>query len=511
MTTFTLPYPEYSWSLSQHMGRATRDPRIIYSLLEGASLYGTEEGYPDKITQYVIGKDLIPRNVRGPKPQIWRDYQQVLVELGLIVSTKHAHERVIVTRIGLMLLDGLLGIKEMLTTQALRYQYPNGYKIDLPRALRRNHVGAGVSRLDMDYNSGVLIKPAALILRVLLELAEKKERPYITSHECVLALVPARKNSDWPSAMGELLNIRSKLQAIKAAPVALRHVQEWFGLLGATDIFKHGKGEITLSDAALSDIAPIWQLCKYHENVSTFWYPPQGDINLRASSWFSHFGSPTLQSQWLIPNERKTIEYIAKNYPEGIDSSDEEDGYSRDYSKWNGKIRTTPYPGRSSAEEEAGTAGPKRDALLDKDMAERMAKGIARREKSTRLHEYIVSLVANRLGSAGYTIAHDPQSVDILATKRKSQSILEIKTVTRRNLIQRIRLGVGQLAEYRYRYEIHSGNRAKGVLVLSSDLDMPVVLTDFLGKDIKLGLVGLDKDDKFICHTVGEVESVLSP
>lgn len=60
MTPLHPPYPGYSWSLSQHMRRASTDMRIMFSLLRGAALFGSAEGYADRITAFVIEQGLVP-------------------------------------------------------------------------------------------------------------------------------------------------------------------------------------------------------------------------------------------------------------------------------------------------------------------------------------------------------------------------------------------------------------------------------------------------------------------
>jgi len=511
--TLPLPYAEYTWSISQHMRKATKDSRLIFTLLEGAALYGREKGYSDKITSHVIKKKLIPPNIRESRPQIWRDYQQVLVELGLIVSTRYTAGSVIVTPIGLMLLDGLLGVRELLTTQALRYQYPNAYKLSVPNAVRQQLADERseeeINRAAIDHLHGVLIKPAVLVLRILLEQMDGNERPKITNRECAAALMPIRKNSEWPMALAELLKLRRERIIPQVDVRALRHIQEWFSLLSATDFFSEKNGVLTLSDAMFSDIPAAAEVCAYQEELSTYWYSPAGNnVSEWVHSWFSYYGAPELNSQWTISSPSLTKEYVNENYPKGIEILDVEDAYAlpRDFQDWSGKIRLQPF-GRTEEDFETHSST---NRLGSSAALVRLERGIARRQKSTRLHEYVVTLVAKKLSESGFNVFEDPQSVDLLASKDGSESIFEIKTVTPRNLIPRLRLGVGQLSEYRYRLQTPKGIRPNGVLVLSSDTNPPPLIKSFFRDEVQLGLVGLSAGEKFISHTSGLLEDLLT-
>ncbi len=189
------------------------------------------------------------------------------------------------------------------------------------------------------------------------------------------------------------------------------------------------------TEEALRSIPSIKQLCEYHEQLDTFWVPTSsGSIPEWVASWFSYYGSPALESQWALPEPELTDAYVDQNYPEGEDVSEGQEGaVTRNLEAWQGAINTQPYlyrpPGESTG------AAPEISA-------DRIAEGLLRRQKSARLHDYIVSIVAKRLEGAGFTVAHDPQSVDLLAARDATESILEIKTVTPRNIIPRIRLAL---------------------------------------------------------------------
>ena len=134
-----LPYRGYSWPLNHHIGPLLRDSgRTLYELLLAGFVFAEESGYQEKITEYLVRRELLPPNIRedANKAQIWRDYQQALAELGCIFSTRFTHG-VIITPVGLMWLDGSIGFSELIATQALAYQYPNGHRQDISTSLRK--------------------------------------------------------------------------------------------------------------------------------------------------------------------------------------------------------------------------------------------------------------------------------------------------------------------------------------------------------------------------------------
>lgn len=508
MSPLSLPYNNYTWSMSHHVRKITENIDLAFHLLNGAQLFGNERNFSDKITNYVIAQKIIPANIREEKAQIWRDYQQILPELGLIVSTRYTNRQVVVTTLGKMWLSGLVGNKELLTTQALRYQYPNAQKLILPPAARREFDDEPPNRIELDSRNGVLIKPAVLILRILLELLEMGINPSITNRECVEALMPIRTNSDWALGLAELLEIRKSNRA-NSTPIP-RYIQEWFALLGATDLFveqkikgKRGDTLLSLSDFALENKSAVQKLCELHESADNFWIPPQdADKNVMGDSWFAYYGTPTLENQWVLPESELTSEYIDNNYLGGFEFTENAGEVTLDYQEWAETINLRPFE-KSKPYENETTATPSKSAINN------FVQGYAKRQAKTLFHDQIVELIAMRLVGAGFDVHEDRKSVDLLASRERRESILEIKTVTPRNLKHQFRYGVGQLSEYRYKREIQNGNRPSSILVLSSSPQFSWIPT-FLSDDMKIGLVSLTTGDRFIAYTTGEIENILS-
>jgi hypothetical protein len=374
-----------------------------------------------------------------------------------------------------MWLDGLIGNKEMLTTQALRYQYPNAYKLSLSTAIRSQlHNHDITNRTELDIHHGVLIKPAVLVLRILLELHDRGLPAFISNRECVAALMPIKTNADWPYGFDELQRLRRLRSAKRPGPRLLRHAQEWFALLSATDLFKEDAGKIGLSDQALSSLQTTRDLCHYHEDPANFWHPiPDSNIDAWINSWYGYYGTPSLDSQWALPESQRSQEYIQQNYIEGAGDLDEPAISPRDLQDWAGEIEARPFT------HERSPSGPalQRGGLTHEDIA-RIAHGISRQQNSAYLHDHIVSVLANRFQQSGYRVEEDPKSVDLLVNRSNNESILEVKTVNPRNLFSRMRLGIGQLCEYRYRRQVQVGTRPTNV----NALKYVTQSADFLGR-----------------------------
>lgn len=493
-----LPYPKFSWSLNHHIGPVAK-PETMFSMLQAAYIYGNNHNYSDLIDHYLEEQDLLTRNIRtdAGKSQTFRDYQQVLSELGLIISTTLTRDFVQLTPIGLMWLDGLIGYSELITTQALRYQYPNGHKRDLSSTVKEALLKSKIqytTRTELDAAFGVMIKPAVLILRILLELQHKDSNPGLSVRECVTALFPVKRNIDWQQGIAHLTAIRVNTQPLVSEGRELRHVQEWFRLLGFTDIFQVADGAISLKAKAKENVDWLYDLCNYHENLSSFWIPPQ-DSQQYGFSWFNYYGGIDIQDQWLLPDISSDKDYAEQNYSQGINEPDDE-AYVKD-------IFLNPQPFNPIDFTNMVTN-------VHPVNVRKITEGHIKRQKNTRLHEQIVNEIATRLTAAGYEVQEDRQSIDLLATKHERETIIEVKTINRRNLFTRLRLGVGQLLEYRYRRQIQTNERPDAVLVLSSKPALPDWVVNYFEDEINLGLLSMKNQKTFYPHTHGEIEKLLS-
>lgn len=491
----TLPYPGYSWSFNHHMGRV--NPREVFSLLEAAYRFRQYPNYRNLVNQALVSEGIFTPNIRSDSRQVdaWRDYQQILPELGLIYSTRYIKQPQL-TPIGLMYIDGTIGYSELFSTQILGYQYPNGHKTDISPAVKSELLQAGmnisVNRTELDANSGILIKPGVLILQVLVELNRQGNSPTLDTRECLLALVPTKNHSEWQEAYSRLIQLRQGRIASQADSRRLRDVQEWFQFLGQSDFVIKEGNRISLSPTALEEIEQLQAILEFHENPATFWIPTGSNERENALDWYSFFGNLSIESQWITPDELRSQDYLSENYPD-TELLDEID--SPPVTVEIAEINLRPFLPNIPEVADINT-----DVNL-----ENIFKGRMRLRDKTRQHQEILALLAERLTELSYNLSDDPNSVDLLAEKDGVETIFEVKTINRRNFLPRIRLGVGQLSEYRYRRQFQTQSRPNSILVLSNTLQLPTWIPDYFSSDVRVGLL-CSTSYSFLALTNGIIE-----
>lgn len=490
-----LPYPGYSWSFNHHMGRV--NSKEVFALLELAYRFRQNPNYRTLVNQALVAGGIFTANIRTDSGQVdaWRDYQQILPDLGLIYSTRYIRQPQL-TPVGLMYIDGTIGYSELFSTQVLAYQYPNGHKTDISPAVKRDLSQAGITippnRTELDANSGILIKPGVLILQVMVELYRRGYAPTLDTRECLLALVPTIRNSDWQGAFTRLLQIRQTGDTSEADNRRLRDVQEWFQFLGQSDFAVKERNRISLSPTALAEIEQLQAVLDFHSNLATFWIP-QSSVELEnALSWYGFFGSPSIESQWMTPDQSRNQEYLSENYPdhELLDEIDSPVGTAEDL-----EINLRPF----------SPSVPETVDVNTPINVENIIQGRSRLRNKTRQHQEIVARLAARLTELSYNVADDPNSVDLLAEKNGLETIFEIKTINRRNFQPRIRLGVGQLSEYRYRRQLQTQARPYSILVLGNTLQLPRWAHGYFSSDVNIGLLCAGAD-AFVALTTGTIE-----
>jgi len=471
-----LPYDGYSWSFTQH-AVAYVERRNLFGLLQAASLVAGRENVREAVNEFLRDNDILTQNIRaGRGPDAWRDYQQVLAELGLMYSTILV-PYVTLTPVGEAVLDGLIGYSEALTTQALRYQYPNGFK---------NAIHEDIESLRLQIEGGVLVKPAILILRTLLSLFDVDPgEAFLTTSEIQHYLVPIIDyRSEVPNGARIIRDRRRNVRLHEYG--RRRNVLDWIRFLKCTDLFGGNRGEIRLKDIAISDRLRVESLVAYHSSAESFWVPAAEDAS--RIRWFDHFGSVAMVSQWTRQEEEIDSAYEADNYLRGRDDvaeavASEPEGPLMQYEGIGERFRDVP----RGAEPPLVPVQRLRD-FLPPDVT-RMEAQFARSEKARALHARMVREIAAAFRHRGANVVEDPLSIDLLVTNRGREGIVEVKTVLPRNFRQRVRIGVGQLFEYQYRRRLESRNQAHLVLALSSPVRQEDSLVDFLNSHLHIGLL----------------------
>jgi hypothetical protein len=121
------------------MGRVTADH--LYNTLFAANTYARSNDPASEINAYLIANEQWTANVRkdSGQPEGWRDYQQVVSELALIYSVRLTPQ-ITLTPLGLTILDRSMGFTEVMTIQALRFQYPNGHHVGISSENARSQI-----------------------------------------------------------------------------------------------------------------------------------------------------------------------------------------------------------------------------------------------------------------------------------------------------------------------------------------------------------------------------------
>jgi hypothetical protein len=475
------------------------NPRELFALLEAAYQFREYPNYQSLVNQALVAQGIFTQNIRADSGQVdaWRDYQQLLPELGLIYSTRYTTNPTL-TSVGLMYIDGSIGYSELISTQVLSYQYPNGHKTTISPALKKELSQAGIqippSRTELDVNSSILIKPGVLILQVLVELYRQGYSPNLNTRECLVTLVPTIRNINWRDAYVRLLEFRQKSHIPRLDNRRLRDVQEWFQFLGQSDFaVKESKNKISLSMIAQQKIDKLQAILDFHTDPQTFWIPQSSEMRENALAWYEFFGNPSIESQWMTPDELRNQEYIVQNYPEQ-ELLDQIDSPSENTELSNINLRPFSQNIPNVVSEN-----------IDSVDVENIIQGRKKLHDKTRQHQEIVASLAAKLTELSYNVTEDPNSVDLLAEKNGLETIFEVKTINPRNFQPRIRLGVGQLSEYRYRRQLQTQTRPNSVLVLSNILQLPEWMNNYLMLDQKIGLLCF-RANNFQAVTNGDME-----
>lgn len=480
-----LPYPGHSWYMTQHA--VGLNPKTLYGFLKCAAPFEGQTGdYRMKITNLMIKSKVLTSNVRDEVPDAWRDYQQLLAELGLIVSTKIL-KTLTLTELAHMFLAGEIGFSELIGIQALRYQYPNGQKSTIQARLSGELASARVrspeTLTELQAQKGILLKPGLLILRVLIELREKGEYSSLSVSECQAFLTPCRVNAEWVVAVSEVIAHRRTNRDIdQIYRHTRRNLQDWFKLLGNCDHFTNADSDkISLSPFALENIELLKSYCTAQEVISSFWIPTSFDIPGRLR-WFRWFGHIPFGAQSVLRRDLKAEpKYVEQNYVAGLDDELEEEIRS------SGGLALNLSPINLDYLERETVFHSNQDV---ETLLANIRKGFQKRHAKTLLHDRVVKSLAERFIAQGATVESDPDSIDLFALWPTGETaIFEVKTVTQRNLQQRMRTAIGQVAEYAYRRKCLTGSLSDRVIVVNAELDQNAWQPSFLSEHLAIGLI----------------------
>lgn len=483
-----LPYPGHTWSFTQHA--IGLNAKTIYDFLKCVAPFeGWRYEYKERITELMIAAGVLTPNQRNGRDDAWRDYQQLLTELGLIYSTKIC-PTLTLTNLGQMFLAGEIGFSELIGMQSLRYQYPNGQKTVIQSRLRGEIDPSDFENIEtlteFQVNQQILIKPGTLVLRILLELNSSKFNSYISIPECQAFLLPCRVNSEWKIALSEIMFHRRSIVDISSINLhAKRNIQDWFKFLTKSDFFcmshdAQGNCVLVLSTYAKENIVLMHEYCKSQEAATSFWIP-QDFSKTSMISWFDWFGTISFDEQKTLRVDiENNQDYLDNNYTAGIDEED-----SKTSSGTSININLNPldlvHLGRNTPFSFTGDINA---------LAENLRAGAQKRHAKTLLHDRIIKGLAETFIDQGALVEADPDSIDLFATWPSGNSALfEVKTVTRRSLQARMRSAVGQIEEYAYRRQCMGASFSDRVIVINTELNSDSWQANFLTQYLDIGLI----------------------
>lgn len=495
------PYPGCSWPLTQHMGVITS--RNLYQILFAAVSYREANDPVSEINNYIIINGLLTPNVRADsgQPDAWRDYQQILSELGLIYSTK-LRRLITPTPLGLAYLDGSIGYSELITLQALRYQYPNGHKLNIDVSLRAALAGSAFATAlqltELQRMAGVRVRPTVLAWRALKELRALGEGARLTIDEVQNYLMRCSSSNDVSACVQAIVTARHGGVRLPPLRRARRNAQDWIKFWLKTLLFGGRDGAhayIEQSAYAIQNAADIDATCGALEAEASFWAPRQLDATDRLR-WYSFYGTvdlsiPMVQAQQGVTGQDEFAFGREADIPE-----EEETPYD------GGQMSLRPFDaatflGNAHAQGTGDTIYSAYDASLA--------------HRQHRAHDLMVLLIANACAARGARVHDDPHTVDLLVEYHNLEFIVEVKSVTPLNFVNRLRYALGQVWHYDYLRAQQSQRDRRKVIGLAAAVPPDSWSSQFLNYHLDIDLLSLDGSHLRVDSTSPVAKELFSP
>ena len=438
-----------------------------------AAEFAEQRDPSQEINNYAVANRLVPPNVRVDtgQPDVWRDYQQVLSELGLMYTTRLL-KTIKPTPIGLALLDGSLGFKEILTSQALRLQYPNGHHTQ-SQAVRLTNGGTS-SRENFavaQAMAGVRLRPGVLVWQVLRKLQSRGEQISLSVDDVERYLMPASTHDDTASVVNHLISARHGGTVLpRLGSAQRRSAQDWLKFLARTAIFAlDSTGLLAISPFGIREAREIDAICRQLTAPRSFWTPHQFDRDDRLS-WYTFFGSLDVLSAPAMASEVEE-----DDFPRGPEKDEDDEQVAS-------SIALKEF--ENHAREEAGEEN--RETTIQSVYSADLSR------HAHRLHDNMVALIAAKCSQKNARVFHDPKSVDLLVEFNRKEFLIEVKSVNFSNLVKKIRLGVGQVLHYDYLRSKQANNARRKVLAVAAYLPKNHWVVPFLVEHVDMDFLCLD-------------------
>jgi len=464
-----IPYAGYSWPLTQHMGVVNKD--TLYVLIEACLLYAGSSNPSERINRHLLEKSVFSENVRADsgKADVWRDYQQILSELGLIYSTQ-IERQIKLTPIGVAFLDKTLSFDEMITLQLLRYQYPNGHKVAISPSQKEALGGKEYDSLtQLQVLSGVAVRPGVLLWLVMYGLYQKGFEPTLTTDEVQGFVMKCKENNEAQMCIDHIIRYRSNNIPLErlGGNRERRNSQDWLKFASLSPLFTLDRRDIIrLSEHSITNADEIMQICTGLSEKSTFWLPALADDKQSRLSWYSFFGTFDVSIS-LIPTHDEIFEDSARNL---LLSGNKRTVSLSDY------IFDSPASDNNNL-------GRKIISTYD----------YSKSHMGRRLHDNMVDLIAHTCLSKGASVYNDPNTVDLFVTYKDCEYLVEVKSITPGNFVSRLRYALGQLLQYDYLLESSKPNR-RLVLAFAASIPKDSWAVKFINEHLNFDLLTIEND-----------------
>lgn len=465
-----IPYEGLSWPITQHAGVIT--PAVLLGLLEACSLCSGKPVDSGAINSYLISKGLLTANVRSDsqRPDAWRDYQQILSELGLIYSTKVV-PNIFLTPVATAYIDGSITYDELITLQVLKYQYPNGHKTQVSKSFRESlddKADYYTSFTQIQYENGILIRPAVAIYKILFGLIKSGEKNILSIDEMQCYVVRCLRMEDIPFCIAAIKDLRHGGCSLVPLPRARRNMADWIKILNNTPLFQMtAKADaIMLSSYSLENADAILGICDELSEPASFWLPTVGKFKL---DWFAFYGNIDVSIN-LIPQESDTYNLAL----------DDEMPIATAISPDSREICLHPF------------------VPIDTDSIDATSKDIistydyGKTQRGRNLHNSMINMIANKCISHGASIAVDPKTVDLYIVHNNNEFLIEVKSITPKNFIARLRYAIGQIHQYDFLMPVNSANNRKLALAFTAGIPETSWSIPFITEHLNMGLITLD-------------------
>lgn len=473
-----IPYDGLTWPITQHAGVISES--VLRGLLEACSLCAGKRANPTAINAYLVDNGILTANFRTDSQQVdaWRDYQQILSELGLIFSTAVSNE-VLLTPVSVAFIDGTISFEELLTLQLFKYQYPNGHKTQISPSLRNSFPEGAFdyeSVAHMQALNGIQVRPAVLIWTVLMQLYQRGADPSVSVDEMQRYLVRATKNSDASACTSAIIASREGTFSCEPLSRARRNMQDWMKLLGATPLFNILNNSLCLSAYSIDNIDELWDMCQTLSNSETFWMPIGTTYKW---DWFAYYGNIDLSIS-LIPNVETNVDQNTTQQQFNFGEDDTQLPTGRN-------VNLQPF----EEIQHSDVSGNRRRIVSEYDYR--------KSQKGRNLHDSMVNLIAQRCVANGASVFSDPRTVDLCARYSGYEYLIEVKSITPSNFIARLRYAIGQVHQYNYLLPRTYSENRRLVLAFTAEIPDDSWSIPFITEHMSMDLLTLHASNLKVC------------